>query len=124
MKISVSKFYQEVTKSKTANSVVCQPALERWGVPFTKGIKGDAVDASYLDVAKAKWEAECAEREKRKLLRFNGKKAKPQSHNPFGATTAPRAKDDPLLPLIVRLDDRVAELQRQMDRLLVYFGAK
>lgn len=63
MKISVSKFYQEVTKSKTANSVVCQPALERWGVPFTKGIKGDAVDASYLDVAKAKWEAECAERE-------------------------------------------------------------
>jgi len=68
MKVSLTKFYQEITGSSTANRSITEAAMQRWGVPFeiAEGAKGDAVDVVYLEPARKAYAAERAELEARR----------------------------------------------------------
>lgn len=106
MKVSQSKFYKEVTGSKTANRKVTEPALERWGVPFDKTDgKGDVVDVAHLDAARAVFAIEQAARDAKRVK--------------------PALKDDEdLLMLLIRLEDNVEGISAKLDRLLAMNGSK
>jgi hypothetical protein len=61
MKVSLSKFYQEVTGTTTATRTTTGAALKRWGIPFDEAAaKSDAVDVAHLADAKAKHAEEVA----------------------------------------------------------------
>lgn len=72
MDISATKFYQEVTGSKTGNATVTLPAFKRWGIPdeaiLRKGSRLSIHNAlKYLDMAKATYAVEVAEKAARKV---------------------------------------------------------
>ena len=61
MKISLSKFYQEITGKTTANLSTTTRALTRWGIPFDPNAnKVDRVEVRFLDAARVKWQEETA----------------------------------------------------------------
>jgi hypothetical protein len=64
MKISLSKFYKEITGKTTVNRSTTTGALTRWGVPFEdNSAKADVVDIVHLEGAKATYAAEQAVKE-------------------------------------------------------------
>lgn len=107
MKVSMSKFYKEVTGSNTANRVVTQKALERWGVPYDQfdngAKKGDAVDVTFLEQAREKWKSESAER----VAKRDAKRA-----------SAPLVDDEQLLTLLVRFDDNITAINGKVDAII------
>ena len=61
MKISMSKFYREVTNTSTVNKNTIVPALIRWGVPYDDTeAKRDCIDIVHLETAKKLWASEQA----------------------------------------------------------------
>jgi hypothetical protein len=68
MKVSLTKFYQEITGASTANRSVTEAAMQRWNVPYeiSEGSKGDAVDVVYLEPARKAYAAERAESDARR----------------------------------------------------------
>lgn len=62
MKISLGKFYQEVTGSKTTARHSITTALDRWKIPYDAdvGPGADAVDIAYLGAAKVSYSEEVA----------------------------------------------------------------
>jgi hypothetical protein len=116
MKVSMTKFYNEITGSRTGNKTVIGPALERWGVPFDQpnGIsgKGDAIDVKWLEVAREKYAAEVAARKERI--------AKVQTQKQAKRAVAAVADADGLA-LLVRLDDNMKDLNRKLDALMLHF---
>jgi len=61
MKISMSKFYREVTNTSTVNKHTIVPALIRWGVPYDDTeAKRDCIDIVHLETAKKLWASEQA----------------------------------------------------------------
>jgi len=98
MKVSMTKFYREVTGRTTANRATTGAALTRWGVPFTEraGGKGDVVDIAHLESARAKWQQEVANGEARKR------------------PTKPGEPD----AMLIQIDDKINELIGRFDQLL------
>ena len=114
MKVSISKFYKEVTGKTTVNSATCTAALERWGVPFddmASKTKGDAVDVSHLELAKKVYATEVAAHDARVTQRADAKKARANG-------TPPLVDDGELLRVLVQLDDNVVTLGTKLDALL------
>lgn len=121
MKVSISKFYKEVTGKTTVNRGTCTLALARWGVPVDDlgaNVKGDAVDIAHLESAKKIHAAEVAERVRvaATVKKTNGSAS--------ARGTPPLVSDGDLLQLLVRLDDNVAAISTKLDALIKWHGAK
>ena len=69
MKVSLSKFYREVTGTTTVNRSSVVAAMTRWNVPYDEGNpKGDVVDVMHLPAASLQWREEQAAREAKRRV--------------------------------------------------------
>jgi hypothetical protein len=104
MKISLSKFYKEVTSSTTVNRKTTEAALRRWKIPFDhKSKANDVVDADHLPTARALWAAEKAKQAAQRAAK-NG-----NGH----AHAAPNADD------VVTM---MARVEKKIDAIIEQFG--
>jgi len=106
MKITRSRFYEEVTGRATGNLGTTMGALRRWQVPFDDNAtpRAKIIDIAHLPAARAAWMREQAELAERIAHRANAPK-----HNGADAT-APA----PPGSVIARLD----AIEQKLDKLL------
>jgi hypothetical protein len=70
MKVSLTKFYHEVTGNSTTDKKLSIACLDRWQVPYDKDAgKRDVVDVKYLGQAAIAHKAEQDEREAKRKAR-------------------------------------------------------
>jgi hypothetical protein len=101
MKVSMSKFYKDVTGRTTANRKTTANALKRWNVPFDEAAgTTDVVDVAHLSLARAAWEVELKEQAAK-------------TGNPAGGT---------LLTRMAALEQRLANMESLIDAVASAIG--
>jgi hypothetical protein len=115
MKISLSKFYKEVTGTSTVNRATTTAALARWGVPFDDNTaKSDVVDIVHLASATATHAAEKAAREAARPAR-NGNGAAHASTSRLGAV---EVKLDAVAATVFATHDRADAIDGKLDSII------
>lgn len=71
MKVSMSKFYMGVTGKNGGGREALMAIFKRWGINLPEDAKGDCVDISFMDQAKAAYYREEEERAKNKKVGNN-----------------------------------------------------